>query len=146
MKIPLTVFRQQLPFFGLGVGKRLLARQCPLLQSQDHCVNLVLFFYVSLCSDTIHTRQAIKTLLLPLDILTGQTLVTGKTNICMQWKNIRERMFIFLFFFCVEDDQRHWMADQLKSKSKFISLVCVCLTNVPQITLMVSTAWNSLAC
>lgn len=35
------------------------------------------------------------------------------------------------------DEHRLSLAEQLKSKTSCISLICVCLTNTPQITLMV---------
>ncbi|KAG7999763.1 BRCA1-associated ATM activator 1, partial [Nibea albiflora] len=67
--------------------------------------------------DTVHTARAVRILLLPLDIITGRTLLGTNTT---------------------ADEHRLSMVEQLKSKTSCISLICVCLTNTPQITLMPS--------
>ncbi|AWP05272.1 putative BRCA1-associated ATM activator 1 [Scophthalmus maximus] len=64
--------------------------------------------------DTVHTVRAVRILLLPLDIITGQTLLGADTS----------------------EEHRFSMVEQLKSKTTCVSMVCVCLTNTPQITLM----------
>ncbi|TMS23479.1 BRCA1-associated ATM activator 1 [Larimichthys crocea] len=69
--------------------------------------------------DTVHTARAVRILLLPLDIITGKTLLGTNTT---------------------ADEHRFLMVEQLKSKTSCISIICVCLTNTPQITLMPSDA------
>ncbi|XP_070780725.1 BRCA1-associated ATM activator 1 [Enoplosus armatus] len=64
--------------------------------------------------DTVHTARAVRILLLPLDITTGLTLLGTNTT---------------------ADEHRFSMVEQLKSKTSCVSVVCVCLTNTPQITL-----------
>ncbi|TKS68481.1 BRCA1-associated ATM activator 1 [Collichthys lucidus] len=66
-------------------------------------------------SDTVHTARAVRILLLPLDIITGKTLLGTNTT---------------------ADEHRFSMVEQLKSKTSCISIICACLTNTPQITLM----------
>ncbi|XP_019125310.2 integrator complex assembly factor BRAT1 isoform X2 [Larimichthys crocea] len=66
--------------------------------------------------DTVHTARAVRILLLPLDIISGKTLLGTNTT----------------------DEHRFSMVEQLKSKTSCISIICVCLTNTPQITLMPS--------
>ncbi|KAM9313679.1 integrator complex assembly factor BRAT1 [Pholidichthys leucotaenia] len=73
------------------------------------------------CRDHIHAAWCATLLLLPIDIITGQTLVG--TN--------------------AADEYRLSILEQLKSKTSCISLICVCLTNVPQIS---QTAPNCLPC
>ncbi|XP_035811567.2 BRCA1-associated ATM activator 1 isoform X2 [Amphiprion ocellaris] len=63
--------------------------------------------------DLVHTAQSARVLLLPLDIITGLNLLTTTA-----------------------DEQRFLMMEQLKNKTSCISLICVCLTNTPQMTLM----------
>ncbi|XP_069545818.1 BRCA1-associated ATM activator 1 [Brachyistius frenatus] len=65
--------------------------------------------------DRVHTAQSVRILLLPLDIITGLTLLGTNS---------------------AADEHRCSMVQQLKSKTSCISLICVCLTNTPQITLM----------
>ncbi|XP_058496210.1 BRCA1-associated ATM activator 1 isoform X1 [Solea solea] len=65
--------------------------------------------------DTVHTARAVRILLLPLDIITGHTLLGTNT---------------------ADEEHRCSMAKQLKSKTSCISLICVCLTNAPHVTLM----------
>ncbi|XP_044203361.1 BRCA1-associated ATM activator 1 isoform X1 [Thunnus albacares] len=65
--------------------------------------------------DTVHTAQAVRMLLLPLNIITGQTLLGTDT---------------------AADEHRFLMVEQLKNKTSCISMICICLTNTPQITLM----------
>lgn len=155
LKSPVTAFRRQPPYSGMGIGKRLsvtAAHKLPCMTGPHPSQNkhtASTYFSVCLCSDAVHTAQAVKALLLPLDIVTGQTLMTGKTHSCTQWRNIENKSSIpweFLFVFRAEDDQRLSMADQLKSKSTCVFLIYVCLTNAPQITLMVSRACHSFAC
>lgn len=67
----------------------------PLLHCQTHCVNSFFSFSPCCSSDAIHTAQAVKALLLPLSIITGLTLVKGKTLTCTQWRNVTEWMFAF---------------------------------------------------
>ncbi|XP_078022278.1 integrator complex assembly factor BRAT1 isoform X3 [Epinephelus lanceolatus] len=69
------------------------------------------------CSDAVHTAQAVRILLLPLDIITGQTLLGTNTTA----------------------DEHQLMAEQMKSKTSCISVTCVCLTNTPRITLLPSS-------
>ncbi|KAF1395502.1 hypothetical protein PFLUV_G00012170 [Perca fluviatilis] len=64
--------------------------------------------------DTVHTARAVRILLLPLDIITGPTLLG--TN-------------------ATADEHPFSVVEQLKSKTSCISMICVCLTNTPQITL-----------
>ncbi|XP_008282629.1 integrator complex assembly factor BRAT1 [Stegastes partitus] len=71
--------------------------------------------------DRVHTAQSVRALLLPLDIITGLSLLD--TNIT--------------------DKERFSMVEQLKSKTSCISVICVCLTNTPQISL---TAADCLPC
>ncbi|XP_059183243.1 BRCA1-associated ATM activator 1 isoform X2 [Centropristis striata] len=63
--------------------------------------------------DTVHTARAVRILLLPLHIITGQNLLDTSTT----------------------EDERQF-SEQLKSKTCCISMICVSLTNTPQITLM----------
>ncbi|XP_056265439.1 BRCA1-associated ATM activator 1 isoform X2 [Pseudoliparis swirei] len=63
--------------------------------------------------DGVHTARAVGILLLPLHIVTGQSLLGTNTT----------------------DERRASVAEQLKCKSFCISVICVCLTNTPQITL-----------
>uniref|UniRef100_UPI0037E88896 BRCA1-associated ATM activator 1 n=1 Tax=Semicossyphus pulcher TaxID=241346 RepID=UPI0037E88896 len=63
--------------------------------------------------DAAHTERAVRILLLPLDIITGHTLLGTNTS---------------------GDDQGSSMIDHLKSKTSCISAICVCLTNTPHIT------------
>ncbi|XP_029362743.1 integrator complex assembly factor BRAT1 isoform X2 [Echeneis naucrates] len=65
--------------------------------------------------DSVHAAQAVRILLLPLDLITGQALLGTNT---------------------AADKHRFSMVDQLKSKTSCISMICVCLTNTPQISLM----------
>ncbi|XP_041640184.1 BRCA1-associated ATM activator 1 isoform X2 [Cheilinus undulatus] len=67
--------------------------------------------------DAHHSVQAVRMLLLPLDIVTGHTLLG--TNISVE-------------------DHGGSMAEQLKSKTSCISLICICLTHTPHITLLPS--------
>ncbi|KAK5899228.1 hypothetical protein CesoFtcFv8_008727 [Champsocephalus esox] len=64
--------------------------------------------------DTVHTARAVRILLLPLDIMTGQTLLGSIST---------------------ADEHQFSVVEQLKSKSSCISMICVCLSNTPQITL-----------
>ncbi|XP_076583605.1 integrator complex assembly factor BRAT1 isoform X1 [Chaetodon auriga] len=64
--------------------------------------------------ETVHTARAVRALLLPLDIITGQTLLGTNAT----------------------DKRRGAMVEQLKSKTSCIAMICVCLTNTPQIALM----------
>ncbi|XP_035515244.1 LOW QUALITY PROTEIN: BRCA1-associated ATM activator 1 [Morone saxatilis] len=64
--------------------------------------------------DTVHTPRVVKILLLPLDIITGQPLLGADTT---------------------ADEHRFSVSELLKSKTSCISVICVCLTNTPQITL-----------
>ncbi|XP_034743503.1 BRCA1-associated ATM activator 1 isoform X1 [Etheostoma cragini] len=64
--------------------------------------------------DTVHTARAVRILLLPLDIITGLTLLGTNTT---------------------ADEHQVSVFEQLKSKTSCISMICVCLTNTPQITL-----------
>ncbi|XP_044047502.1 BRCA1-associated ATM activator 1 isoform X2 [Siniperca chuatsi] len=64
--------------------------------------------------DTVHTARAVRILLLPLNITTGQTLLGTNTTADENWFSMEE---------------------QLKSKTSCVSVICVCLTNTPQITL-----------
>ncbi|XP_065812203.1 BRCA1-associated ATM activator 1 isoform X3 [Labrus bergylta] len=66
--------------------------------------------------DTTHTPQAVRILLLPLDIITGHTLLGTD----------------------VSDDQQFTRADHLTNKTSCISLICTCLTNTSNITLVPS--------
>ncbi|XP_026159148.1 integrator complex assembly factor BRAT1 isoform X2 [Mastacembelus armatus] len=65
--------------------------------------------------DTVHTSWAVRILLLPLDIITGHTLLGINT---------------------AADEHRFSVVEHLKSKTSCISMICVSLTNTPQITLM----------
>ncbi|KAM3864646.1 integrator complex assembly factor BRAT1 [Diretmus argenteus] len=65
--------------------------------------------------DVVHTSKAVGILLLPLDITTGQTLLSTDTT---------------------AEQQRFPVAELLQSKTSCISTLCVCLTNTPQITLL----------
>nr|XP_019958673.1 PREDICTED: BRCA1-associated ATM activator 1 isoform X1 [Paralichthys olivaceus] len=64
--------------------------------------------------DTVHTAQAVRILLLPLHIITGHTLLG--TN--------------------AAEVHQYSIAEQLKIKTPCISMICVCLSNTPPITLM----------
>ncbi|XP_045904138.1 BRCA1-associated ATM activator 1 isoform X3 [Micropterus dolomieu] len=64
--------------------------------------------------DAVHTAWTVRILLLPLDIITGQTLLGTNTTAGEDWFS---------------------MIEQLKSKSSCVSVICVCLTNTPQIAL-----------
>ncbi|XP_049427142.1 BRCA1-associated ATM activator 1 isoform X3 [Epinephelus fuscoguttatus] len=66
--------------------------------------------------DAVHTARAVRILLLPLDVITGQTLLGTNTT-----------------------DEHQLMAEQMKSKTSCISMTCVCLTNTPLITLKPSS-------
>ncbi|XP_056227744.1 BRCA1-associated ATM activator 1 isoform X2 [Seriola aureovittata] len=65
--------------------------------------------------DTVHTARAVRILLLPLDIITGQALLGTNTEV---------------------EEHQFSVVEQLKSKTPCISIICVCLTNTPQITLV----------
>ncbi|CAK6971780.1 BRCA1-associated ATM activator 1 [Scomber scombrus] len=65
--------------------------------------------------DAVHTAQAARILLLPIDIITGQTLLGTDTT---------------------ADEHRVLMVEQLKNKTSCVSMICVCLTNTPHITLV----------
>ncbi|KAM4594346.1 integrator complex assembly factor BRAT1 isoform 2-T2 [Fundulus diaphanus] len=65
-------------------------------------------------TDPDHSAHAARVLLLPLDIVTGVSLLD---------KN------------CTAEELRILMTEQLKSKT-CISMICMCLTNMPQITVM----------
>ncbi|XP_051242640.1 BRCA1-associated ATM activator 1 [Dicentrarchus labrax] len=64
--------------------------------------------------DTVHTARVVKILLLPLDIITGQPLLGADTT---------------------AGEHRFSVSELLKRKTSCISVICVCLTNTPQITL-----------
>ncbi|KAM7394522.1 hypothetical protein PAMP_021319 [Pampus punctatissimus] len=66
--------------------------------------------------DNVHTAQAVRILLLPFDVITGQSLLGTDT--------------------AAADERRFLMVEQLKNKTSCISMICICLTNTPQITLM----------
>ncbi|KAM8773566.1 integrator complex assembly factor BRAT1 [Acanthopagrus schlegelii] len=66
--------------------------------------------------NTVHTARAVRILLLPLDIIADHTLLGTNTT----------------------DEHQSSVLEQLKGKTSCISLICVCLTNTPQITLMPS--------
>ncbi|XP_040892235.1 BRCA1-associated ATM activator 1 [Toxotes jaculatrix] len=65
--------------------------------------------------DTVHTARAVRILLLPLDVITGQTLLDTNTAV---------------------EEHQFSIVEQLKTKTSCISMICVCLANSPQITLM----------
>ncbi|KAM7419582.1 hypothetical protein PAMA_016607 [Pampus argenteus] len=65
--------------------------------------------------DNVHTARAVRILLLPFDIITGQTLLGTDA---------------------AADERRFLMVEQLKNKTSCISMICICLTNAPQITLV----------
>ncbi|XP_028261952.1 integrator complex assembly factor BRAT1 isoform X2 [Parambassis ranga] len=65
--------------------------------------------------DSVYAVQAVRVLLRPLEIVTGLTLGTNTAD--ELWRS---------------------MVEQLKSKTPCISVICVCLTNMPQITLLAS--------
>ncbi|KAM7009330.1 integrator complex assembly factor BRAT1 [Tautogolabrus adspersus] len=67
--------------------------------------------------DTTHTPQAVRILLLPLDIITGHTLLGTDIS---------------------GDDQQFSKADHLTNKTSCTSLICICLTNTSHITLLPS--------
>ncbi|XP_029288235.1 integrator complex assembly factor BRAT1 isoform X3 [Cottoperca gobio] len=64
--------------------------------------------------DAVHTARAVRVLLLPLDVITGQSLLGTNTT---------------------ADAHQVSVVEQLKSKTPCISMICVCLTNTPQIAL-----------
>ncbi|XP_026214483.1 BRCA1-associated ATM activator 1 isoform X3 [Anabas testudineus] len=64
--------------------------------------------------DTVHTAQAVRILLLPLDVISGQSLLGTNSA----------------------EKHRFSTTEQLKSKTSCISMICVCLTNTPHISLM----------
>ncbi|KAK5865780.1 hypothetical protein PBY51_020022 [Eleginops maclovinus] len=64
--------------------------------------------------DAVHTARAVRILLLPIDIITGQTLLGTIST---------------------ADEHQFSVMEQLKTKTSCISMICVCLTNTPQITL-----------
>ncbi|XP_031718914.1 integrator complex assembly factor BRAT1 isoform X2 [Anarrhichthys ocellatus] len=64
--------------------------------------------------DIVHTTRAVRILLLPLHIVTGQTLLGTNTT---------------------ADEHQSSVVEQLKCKTSCISIICVCLTNTPRITL-----------
>ncbi|XP_047221733.1 BRCA1-associated ATM activator 1 isoform X1 [Girardinichthys multiradiatus] len=64
--------------------------------------------------DPVHTAHCARVLLLPLDIVTGISLLDENST---------------------AEELRILMTEQLKSKTCF-SMICVCLTNIPQITLL----------
>lgn len=61
----------------------------------------------------VHTPKAVRILLLPIDIVTGQSVLGS-------------------------DAEERWcqMLEQLRNKPSCTSMICVCLTNIPQITLL----------
>ncbi|XP_077461556.1 integrator complex assembly factor BRAT1 isoform X2 [Stigmatopora argus] len=63
--------------------------------------------------DSVYTSQAVRILLLPLHLLTEHLLLEA-----------------------VPDNHHVMMAAQLKNKSKFISMICVCLRSTPQLVFM----------
>ncbi|XP_077574840.1 integrator complex assembly factor BRAT1 [Stigmatopora nigra] len=63
--------------------------------------------------DSVYTCQAVRILLLPLHLLTEHLLLEA-----------------------VPDNHHVMMAEQLKNKSKFISMICVCLRSTPQLVFM----------
>nr|XP_057922007.1 BRCA1-associated ATM activator 1 isoform X2 [Doryrhamphus excisus] len=65
--------------------------------------------------DPVNATQAVKILLMPIDICTSNSLLSTVP---------------------AEDRHRILISAQLKSKTSFISTVCVCLRNAPQIALM----------
>ncbi|XP_053273766.1 BRCA1-associated ATM activator 1 isoform X3 [Pleuronectes platessa] len=65
--------------------------------------------------DTVHTAWAVRILLLPLHIVTGQTLLGTDTTV---------------------EEHRFSIAEKLKIKTSCVSMICVCLTHTPPITLM----------
>ncbi|XP_068583227.1 BRCA1-associated ATM activator 1 isoform X2 [Cebidichthys violaceus] len=64
--------------------------------------------------DIVHTTRAVRILLLPLHIVTGQTLLGTNTT---------------------ADEHQSSVVEQLKCKTSCIPIICVCLTNTPRITL-----------
>lgn len=100
-------------------------------------------FPVFLSSNTVHTAQAVRILLLPFDIITSQTLLgtdtTGKTYADIhRYNSLSFSIFITKYILVsAVDDHRFSLTEQLKSKTSCISMICVCLTNTPQITLLV---------
>ncbi|XP_070712332.1 BRCA1-associated ATM activator 1 isoform X2 [Pempheris klunzingeri] len=94
--------------------------------------------------DTDHTARAVKILLLPLDIITSQTLLgtntSGKTHTDIHRKKRTRKLFSILrkdkyVLVSAADRHRVSLVEHLKSKNSCISMICVCLTNTPQITL-----------
>ncbi|XP_030004452.1 LOW QUALITY PROTEIN: integrator complex assembly factor BRAT1 [Sphaeramia orbicularis] len=65
--------------------------------------------------DSTHTPKAVRTLLLPLDIITGHCLAGADAAADQSWSQMQE---------------------QLRGKTSCISIICICLTNTAQITLM----------
>ncbi|XP_072240858.1 BRCA1-associated ATM activator 1 [Leuresthes tenuis] len=66
-------------------------------------------------NDRVHLAQSARVLLLPLGIVTGLDLLSTNAS---------------------ADEHRLAMVEQLKIKTSCISMICVSLTNTPQITLM----------
>lgn len=92
-----------------------------------------------LCSDTVHTAQAVRILLLPLDVISGQSLLG--TNSAGNTQKIKLCCLASVPFnnFSIPAAEKHRFSttEQLKSKTSCISMICVCLTNTPHISLMV---------
>ncbi|CAB1436271.1 unnamed protein product [Pleuronectes platessa] len=65
--------------------------------------------------DAVHTARAVRILLLPLHIVTGQTLLGTDTTV---------------------EEHRFSISEKLKIKTSCVSMICVCLTHTPPITLM----------
>uniref|UniRef100_A0A3B5Q3G8 BRCA1 associated ATM activator 1 n=1 Tax=Xiphophorus maculatus TaxID=8083 RepID=A0A3B5Q3G8_XIPMA len=106
--------------------------------------NLLSGLSSSVSSDPTFSAHSARVLLLPLDIVTGVSLLDENST--------GEQMMLVCFYMCnkclltsfksmlsnpAEEELRILITEQLKRKS-CISMICVCLSNIPQITLMVS--------
>ncbi|XP_014834301.1 PREDICTED: BRCA1-associated ATM activator 1 isoform X1 [Poecilia mexicana] len=95
-------------------------------------------------SDPALSAHSARVLLLPLDIVTGVSLLDENST--------GEQMTLVCFYMCnkclltpfksmlsnpAEEELRILITEQLKRKS-CISMICLCLSNIPQITLMAS--------
>ncbi|MEQ2214466.1 hypothetical protein XENOCAPTIV_008316, partial [Xenoophorus captivus] len=97
--------------------KQRIGRLLSLMLSRNNPVDVIQAAAAWLRSrqyDPVHTAHCARVLLLPLDIVTGISLLDENST---------------------AEELRILMTERLKSKTCF-SMICVCLTNIPQITLL----------
>ncbi|KAM8878728.1 integrator complex assembly factor BRAT1 isoform 2-T2 [Spinachia spinachia] len=83
--------------------------------------------------DVVNTSRAVRILLLPLHVVTGQTLLGANTSGKTRTPTVEHMEDL-----CDADGRQTSAVEQLKCKTSCISMTCVALTNAPRIALLPS--------